>query len=434
MKGGDSIMNTDNLQSTLFVGIDVSSKSNYAYAMDFFGRKLLSLPFSNNQSGADFFIDNIFNCLINNNLKYVVFAMESTSFYSFHLCCAIAQAPKLLGFVPLTYCLNPKVISAYRESFVCLDKTDPLDSMVIADFARTGKISSSPFNASIFVALQRLTRQHLHLVESLNREKNYILSNIFLKFSEFAILDKAEQPFSNKFGATAVSIIQDFFSPEEIASMPLEDLISYISEKGKNRFNNPEKVAKLLQKAARDSYRLDKTAYEPINTAIATSFAVIKTLESQLKELDKAIEKTVKGLHNNEYQCLLSIPGIGPIYAAGIISEIGFIDRFGDQAKLAKFAGLTWRKKQSGRFTADTTRLTKSGNKYLRYYLTEAVSSIIAHGDKEYSDYYHQKYNEVTKFQHKRALALTARKFVRLIFDMLHKNHLYIDKKEMIAS
>ena len=106
--------------------------------------------------------------------------------------------------------------------------------------------------------------------------------------------------------------------------MPLEDLISYISEKGKNRFNNPEKVAKLLQKAARDSYRLDKTAYEPINTAIATSFAVIKTLESQLKELDKAIEKTVKGLHSNEYQCLLSIPGIGPIYAAGIISEIGF--------------------------------------------------------------------------------------------------------------
>ena len=59
----------------------------------------------------------------------------------------------------------------------------------------------------------------------------------------------------------------------------------------------------------------------------------------------------------------------------------------------------------------------------------------IGHGsDKEYSDYYHQKYNEVTKFQHKRALALTARKFVRLIFDMLHKNHLYIDKKEMIAS
>ena len=282
-------MNTDKLQSTLFVGIDVSSKSNYAYAMDFFGRKLLSFAFSNNQPGADLLIDNVFNCLINNNLKFVVFAMESTSFYSFHLCCAIASAPKLLGFVPLTYCLNPKVISAYRESFVCLDKTDPLDSMVISDFARTGKITSSPFSSSVFIALQRLTRQRLHLVESLNREKNYILSNIFLKFSEFAVLDKSEQPFSDKFGATAVAVIQDFFSPEEIASTPLEDLISYISEKGKNRFSDPEKVANLLKKAARDSYRLDKAAYEPINTTIATSFAVIQTLEKQLKELDKAI-------------------------------------------------------------------------------------------------------------------------------------------------
>lgn len=427
-------MNTDKLQSTLFVGIDVSSKSNYAYAMDFLGRKLLSFAFSNNQPGADLLIDNVFNCLINNNLKFVVFAMESTSFYSFHLCCAIASAPKLLGFVPLTYCLNPKVISAYRESFVCLDKTDPLDSMVISDFARTGKITSSPFSSSVFIALQRLTRQRLHLVESLNREKNYILSNIFLKFSEFAVLDKSEQPFSDKFGATAVAVIQDFFSPEEIASTPLEDLISYISEKGKNRFSDPEKVANLLKKAARDSYRLDKAAYEPINTTIATSFAVIQTLEKQLKELDKAIEKTVKGLHSNEYQCLLSIPGIGPIYAAGIISEIGFIDRFSDESKLAKFAGLTWRKKQSGRFTAENTRLTKSGNKYLRYYLIEAVGSMVAHGNQEYSDYYHKKYNEVTKRQHKRALALTARKFVRLVFDMLHKNHLYIDRKEMIKS
>ena len=427
-------MNTDKLQSTLFVGIDVSSKSNYAYAMDFFGRKLLSFAFSNNQPGADLLIDNVFNCLINNNLKFVVFAMESTSFYSFHLCCAIASAPKLLGFVPLTYCLNPKVISAYRESFVCLDKTDPLDSMVISDFARTGKITSSPFSSSVFIALQRLTRQRLHLVESLNREKNYILSNIFLKFSEFAVLDKSEQPFSDKFGATAVAVIQDFFSPEEIASTPLEDLISYISEKGKNRFSDPEKVANLLKKAARDSYRLDKAAYEPINTTIATSFAVIQTLEKQLKELDKAIEKTVKGLHSNEYQCLLSIPGIGPIYAAGIISEIGFIDCFSDESKLAKFAGLTWRKKQSGRFTAENTRLTKSGNKYLRYYLIEAVGSMVAHGNQEYSDYYHKKYNEVTKRQHKRALALTARKFVRLVFDMLHKNHLYIDRKEMIKS
>ena len=38
--------------------------------------------------------------------------------------------------------------------------------------------------------------------------------------------------------------------------------------------------------------------------------------EKQIKELDKAILKAVKGLSSNEYQCLLSIKGIGPVFAA----------------------------------------------------------------------------------------------------------------------
>lgn len=423
-------MDKDKLQSTLFVGIDVSSNSNYAFAMDFFGTKFFS--FSNNQPGSNVLINNVSNCLKQNNFKYVVFDMESTSFYSFHLCCILASSIELAEFKPLVYCLNPKVIKTYRESFVRLDKTDSLDARVICDYARIGKITSKPFNASTFLALQRLTRQRLHVVECLTREKQYILNNIFLKFSELAVAEKSDQPFSDKFGTTAVSVITDFYSHDEIANMPLSDLIDYLNTKGKNRFTDTENTAKLLQKAARDSYRLDKALYEPINLAIATSFNSISLYEKQLKELDNAILKTVKGLHSNEYDCLLSINGIGHVYAAGIISEIGFISRFRREEYLASFAGLTWVKKQSGKHTSDITNLTKSGNKYLRYYLLEAVNSVIMRGNSEYSEFYHKKFSEVTKFQRKRALALTARKFVRLIFSMLQKNQLYINPEEMV--
>lgn len=426
------LLDKDKLQSTLFVGIDVSSNSNYAFAMDFFGTKFLSFSFSNNQPGSNVLINNVSNCLKQNNFKYVVLDMESTSFYSFHLCCLLASSIELAEFKPLVYCLNPKVIKAYRESFVRLDKTDPLDARVICDYARVGKITSAPFNASTFLAMQRLTRQRLHVVECLTREKQYILNNIFLKFSELAVAQKSDQPFSDKFGATAVSVLSDFYSPDEIANMPLSELIDYLNTKGKNRFTDTENTAKLLQKAARDSYRLDKALYEPINLAIATSFNSISLYEKQLKDLDKAILKTVKGLHSNEYDCLLSIKGIGPVYAAGIISEIGFISRFRREEHLASFAGLTWGKKQSGKHTSDITNLTKSGNKYLRYYLLEAVNSVIMHGNSEYSKFYRKKFSEVTKFQRKRALALTARKFVRLIFSMLQKNQLYINPEEMV--
>ena len=40
-----------NYMSTLFVGIDVSSKTNSVYAMDFEENKYLSTSFGNNQPG-----------------------------------------------------------------------------------------------------------------------------------------------------------------------------------------------------------------------------------------------------------------------------------------------------------------------------------------------------------------------------------------------
>ncbi len=57
---------------------------------------------------------------------------------------------------------------------------------------------------------------------------------------------------------------------------------------------------------------------------------------------------------------------------AGLIAEIGQIERFEDQTKLAKYAGLSWKVKQSGNYQSQNTPLTKQGNRYFRYYLVEA--------------------------------------------------------------
>ncbi|MCX2827448.1 transposase, partial [Bacillus sp. DHT2] len=105
-------------------------------------------------------------------------------------------------------------------------------------------------------------------------------------------------------------------------------------------------------------------------------------------------------------------------------AEIGQIERFTDETRIAKYAGLFWKKYQSGRFTAENTSLTRSGNQYLRYYLVEAANSVRRHVP-EYRDYYAKKSAEVPKHKHKRALALTARKFVRLVDALLRNNQIY---------
>ena len=58
------------------------------------------------------------------------------------------------------------------------------------------------------------------------------------------------------------------------------------------------------------------------------------------------------------------------------------------------------------------------------FYLLEAANSV-RKCDSEFRRYYNLKYKEVNKHQHKRALALTARKLVRLVFRLLKDNRLY---------
>lgn len=128
-----------------------------------------------------------------------------------------------------------------------------------------------------------------------------------------------------------------------------------------------------------------------------------------------------------ESKCLYilqSIDGIGPVFAGGIIAEIGDITAFHSSDALAKYAGLTWKSNQSGDFDGEYTPMIKAGNRYLRYYLGEVANSMRKH-NVEYGAYYRKKYNEVPKHQHKRALALTSRKFVCLVYGLLARNQLY---------
>ena len=421
-------MNKDTL-NTLFVGIDVSSTSNYVIAINFEGKQLLNTCVPNDLPGAELMLERLISVLQDNNLNFITIVIESTSVYSFHIANYLASNNSLFDFNSKVFVINPKTSSNFRKTYVDMDKTDPKDAFVLADLARCGRINQQPYKASQLFALQRLTRQRFHLVKTISAEKAYMLTNIYLKYSSLTTSSKEEQPFSDMFGTASSNLIIDF-TPDDIVNMSEEDMISYIMDKGKNRFSNPSNNIDLFKKIARDSYRLDKVAYDPINISIATSFNTINALENNLKIINKAIEKNVKGLCDNEYKILLSIPGIGPVFAAGILAEIGSIKFFKSNNELAKYAGLTWRKTQSGNFTADTTRMTKTGNKYLRYYFIEAITHVKTQ-IPEYKQFYTRKYSEVTKTPHKRALALTARKFVRLVFGLLHHNQLYNDEKSV---
>lgn len=155
------------------------------------------------------------------------------------------------------------------------------------------------------LALQKLTRARFHVAQDLTREKNRFINHLFLKFSSLA----QEKIFSDKLGATSCGIIEEFFSVDDIAYMPVEDLVAFIDDKSKGHFEFPEEVAKVVQKAARSSYRLPKTVNDSVNQVLAISYMAIRTLKEHLKLYDKAIEEYFRVIPNT----LNSVKGIGPV-------------------------------------------------------------------------------------------------------------------------
>ena len=101
---------------------------------------------------------------------------------------------------------------------------------------------------------------------------------------------------------------------------------------------------------------------------------------------------------------LLSIPGIGPVYAAGIIAEIGRLTA-SIMNEVGKYAGQYWQN-ISWKIPKRTDTNVKSGNHYA---ILSSSCQLCKALYSEYKDYYDKKYNEVPKAQHKRALVLTAR-------------------------
>ncbi|MBV7335315.1 IS110 family transposase [Chloroflexi bacterium TSY] len=409
------------MNNPLLVGVDVHRKQNVFSVMDESGNEIgARFRADNNRPGTAQTIEQLRGQMESGDYDGLQIGAEATGYYWLHFFQTL-QADEFLNQWPLElYSFNPRVISHYKKTFVDLDKTDGNDAYVIADRLRLGRELPVPFNLDEqYLALRCLTRYRYHLVHNLAREKSYFLAILYLKASEYT--RKETKPFSDVFGAASRAVLLEFASIEEIAALPFDQLQEFIDEKGKRRFPDPSENTRKLQRVAQDSYPLPQPILPSVNLILSTSLRQITHLERAITRIETAIEEQVQAIPHT----LDSIPGLGPVYTSGIIAEIGDIARFDfNQAKVAKFAGFKWRRTQSADFDAEETRLTRTGNRYLRYYFCEAANIIRLH-DADYKLFYQRKFKEVRKHQHKRAIVLTARKLIRLVVRLLTTNQTF---------
>ncbi len=407
------------MSKTLFVGIDLGSEDNVVVGMDDTGKDVGRFSTTNDLPGTERLIEKTLDLVALTGAETVKIGMEATNLYWWHLHQALCDDPGLKALDAAVYVINPKVIDGFKRVYPDMAKTDRIDARVIADCLRFGRVQPSLPPDLRYAPLQRLTRYRYHLVRTVANEKNRALSLVFLKFSTYG----KGRPFSNVFGKASQAVLTEL-TPDEVVQRPLHELVQIIAENGSHRLGDIEELAQILKTQARNAFRLHPKMRDAVDVALAMSLETIRFLEGQEKKLNNVIARELAAIP----QTIGTIPGLGPVYTAGIVAEIGDVSRFRDDDALAKFAGLTWREHQSSKFTAQDLPLTRSGNFYLRYYLVEAANSVRVR-EPEFAAFYQRKYREAKHHHHKRALVLTARKLVRMVFALLSKGQIYQERR-----
>lgn len=281
--------------NTLYVGIDVSSKSNVVYLMLPNGDKHSNFSVANSHEGSTQLVKRIHSALTSHSLDTVLIGLEATSVYGDNPVYFLREDATLAPFSRKIHVLNPKQVKKFHDTYNDLTKNDYVDSFVIADCLRFGRINKEVYLGDYrYKALQNLTRARFFVVQNLVKEKQRFMNVLFKKYYTMT----QEKVFSDTFSTTALAVYDEFESAEALANMDLHGLTDFIIEKEKNRFSDPDAVAKAIQKAARSSYRLPKTVNDSVNQVLSISITSMKALESQIKEFDKAIKAQMELLPN----------------------------------------------------------------------------------------------------------------------------------------
>lgn len=157
----------------------------------------------------------------------------------------------------------------------------------------------------------------------------------------------------------------------------------------------------------------------PAGLLLTQQLTLLRELALRIREDEKALEAMIqvsRALHH-----VRSLPGMGPILAAVVVTEIDTIERFPSAQKLCGYAGLCPSTSSSGGKTFQGKLLPRC-NKWLRWAFVEAAW--VAVGCSPYFGDFYRRKRSVGKKANSAILA-TARLMARITWQLLTQNRGY---------
>ena len=205
----------------------------------------------------------------------------------------------------------------------------------------------------------------------------------------------------------------------------IKNKIHAIIDKNRDSYQGLENISDIFGKTG--TFILANTKIASPDYMILTNYLdLIADINKKIALIEKEIDKRVAP--DKDIEILKTIPGIGSFTAFILKSEIDDISRFISKEKLASYAGLTPSIHQSGN-KSYTGKITKQGNKFIRWALTEAAQVAIRH-----SLYFRYYYNKTrAKQDANKATIAVARRMAEIAYVLLKEKRGYIEKQVIFS-
>ncbi|MCX4364421.1 MAG: IS110 family transposase [Bacilli bacterium] len=379
-----------------YVGIDISKYKHDFCIISNTGEVIVeNFSFENNKKGFQQLLEH----LKSYNKSEVHIAFEATGHYSLNL--ELFLNNQGYSFIKM----NPLVVHQFLKARnLRRTKTDKADSLTIANYLMSiPYIPNSDLLYNIYT-LKSLCRSREQFIKERSKFEVLLTNELDKSFPELKPF------FNNKISGTLLYILDKYKNTTHISLMKDYDSIKSYSH-GKFSYAKFAKLKELAKESV--GYHDDNS-----DLLISTYVSIINDFNHKIVPIDKQISTIIKELNPK----MLTIPGLGEISAATILSEYGDIKNFPSPNKMLAFAGLEPSIIESGTLVTNG-KMVKHGSGHLRYAFMNTAMIILRYSPQFY-DYYLKKRSEGKC--HRVALSHVCKKLIRVIY-CLEKNDIDFD-------
>ena len=389
-------------EDTLVIGVDIAKKMHYACALDDRGREL-QLPVGIHQSlkGFENFRKQVDQWLDDHKKSHVLIGFEPTGHYWKNFAAFLRE-------VDLTFVIvNPMHVKRSKEFDDNLQtKNDQKDARVIGKLMVGGNFTYPRIPEDVEAELRNGSAMRWKLKEEHTRLQNQMTGWLDRYFPEFKTEIK-------NFGQLACAILKYTPLPQDLIHQEVEELAWHYKEKADVRAP-AKKTIRGMKRLAEGSIGLTE-GIEMARFEIATLVDQFLLVERRLEEINNRLEELAIQL--DEFEYLVSIPGIGKNTVIDLIAETGSLKQYKHPRQLLKLAGLTLREDSSGEHEGQK-KISKRGRKRLRNLLYRAILPLLQNNRVFQELYQYYTTRSGNPLKHKEATVVLSGKLLKIFFGL----------------